>query len=210
VNDEIKIWASLGCYMDATFPAIQTTSQPSKINSIYYATDDPEKPKSYDEGVSVEVGKAPSGDLMLYEGPLMVDWTDWRFGYHPTIEDGDMFRDLPPSPDRIPLWLDANVHVIGQPNWVFVKLHCHGAHKADSLAMWGPAFDSTLTAFETKYNDGEKYVLHYVTLREAYNVIKAAEAGEKGDPENYRDYVIPPYRATASIAKPQEKEAAAF
>jgi hypothetical protein len=36
-------------------------------------------------------------------------------------------------------------------------------------------------------------VLHYVTAREAYNLVKAAEAGCTGDPEQYRDYLIPPY-----------------
>ncbi len=32
-----------------------------------------------------------------------------------------------------------------------------------------------------------------MTAREAYNIVKAAEAGEKGNPEKYRNYQIPPY-----------------
>ena len=46
--------------------------------------------------------------------------------------------------------------------------------------------------FVKKYNK-EPYVLHYVTAREMYNIIKAAEAGKKGNPATYRDYLIPQY-----------------
>jgi hypothetical protein len=35
---------------------------------------------------------------------------------------------------------------------------------------------------ESVYNDGKNYVLHYVTAREMYNIVKAAEAGKSGDP----------------------------
>ncbi|MCK4856333.1 MAG: hypothetical protein KAT58_00020 [candidate division Zixibacteria bacterium] len=202
VNNEIKILASLGCYLDVTFPAIMTTAQPSRINSIYYVTDDPLEAKSYDDGIAVEVGKPAVGDLMLLEGPLMIDWDDWRFGTHPSIEDGNIFRDYPMFPNRIPLWLKANVHVIGQPNWVFVKLHSHGCRQSDSLALWGPSFDSTLTVLETEYNDGESYMLHYATVREAYNIIRAAAEGKGGNPEFYRDYIIKPFRANSPLTTP--------
>jgi len=33
--------------------------------------------------------------------------------------------------------------------------------------------------------------LHYMTAREAYNVVKAAEDGQTGNPEDYRDWRIP-------------------
>jgi hypothetical protein len=38
-------------------------------------------------------------------------------------------------------------------------------------------------------------VLHYASVREAYNIIKAAEAGKTGDPDQYRNFVIKPYLA---------------
>jgi len=50
-----------------------------------------------------------------------------------------------------------------------------------------------LTEMEKSYNDGEKYRLHYMTTREVYNVIKAAEAGLKDNPNDYRDYILKPY-----------------
>jgi hypothetical protein len=41
-----------------------------------------------------------------------------------------------------------------------------------------------------KYNDGTKWKLHYVTAREMYNIIRAAEDGNGGSPGQYRDYEI--------------------
>ncbi len=57
---------------------------------------------------------------------------------------------------------------------------------------------------ETAYNDGDNYILHYVTARELYNVIKAIEAGEDGsNPEDYRDYLIsrPIYDSSVKISE---------
>ncbi len=41
-----------------------------------------------------------------------------------------------------------------------------------------------------QYCKNKELSLHFVTARETYNIIKAAEKGEKGDPELYRNYVI--------------------
>jgi hypothetical protein len=195
VNDEIKILASLGCFIDVTFPAVLNTCQPRRINSIYYAIDLPGVPKSYDDGTPVEVGIPSTGDLMMLQGPLGFNWRDWRYRYHPAVENGDIWAGNPPSPQRIPLWLKANVHVIGQPNWVFVKLHAHGCRGTDLDALTGENFDRTLSALETTFNDGKRHVIHYASVREAFNIIKAAESGKIGNPEDYRDFIIRPYRA---------------
>jgi len=45
---------------------------------------------------------------------------------------------------------------------------------------------------EYLYNDGKRWRLHYVTAREMYNLVKAAEAGETGDPGMFRDFVVSP------------------
>src|SRR5581483_7914261 len=70
---ELLALRNAGCYADFTFPALASPAQPRKTNSIYYATDTP-APKSYDSGVDVTVGKPASGDLMIVEGPLLLDW----------------------------------------------------------------------------------------------------------------------------------------
>ena len=47
-----------------------------------------------------------------------------------------------------------------------------------------------------RYNDGESWRLHFATAREAYNIVKAAEAGRERDPGRYRNFEIAPYRNT--------------
>jgi hypothetical protein len=75
-------------------------------------------------------------------------------------------------------------------------------------AATGSEFDETLDYLERNYNDGRKYVLHYVTAREAYNIAMAAVDGRSGNPANYLDYVVPPYvassRGTAVPVAPRE------
>src|SRR5437764_446696 len=53
VNDELTVLAEEGCYADFTFPALFHLAQPRQSNSIYYAEDDPQRPKSHDRGVPV-------------------------------------------------------------------------------------------------------------------------------------------------------------
>lgn len=62
--------------------------------------------------------------------------------------------------------------------------------------LLGAPVDAMHDYLERTYNDGKRHVLHYVTARECYNIIKAAEAGEQGDPGQYRDYLLPPPRAS--------------
>ncbi|MCS7048476.1 MAG: hypothetical protein NZ483_04185, partial [Verrucomicrobiae bacterium] len=45
---------------------------------------------------------------------------------------------------------------------------------------------------QRQYNDGTRYQLHYVTARELYNLVKAAEAGHDGPPRDYRDFLLAP------------------
>ena len=54
----------------------------------------------------------------------------------------------------------------------------------------------------TQYNDGTLYKLHYVTAREMYNIIKAAERGLTGDPSQYRDLIIAPPPSAHATEKP--------
>jgi hypothetical protein len=181
-NTELTALRDAGCYADFTFPALGSRAQPRKTNAIYYATDDP-RPKSYDQGIDVEVGRAPSGDLMIFQGPLVLDWRGGRFDW------GALETYAPPSPHRLTCWLKAHVHVKGRPEWVFVKLHTHGLQ---SRALWsGSQLDELFEAMDATWNR-PPLRLHYATAREAYNIVKAAEAGMDGDPNEYRDYLIAP------------------
>ncbi len=192
INNELILLRDLGCYADFTLPSAPSETQTRMINAIYYATDDPTKPKSHNTGELVRVGGKPSGDLMIVQGPLGLNWRNRRFGIVPRIENADVRRACPPTPDRVDAWINTGVHVEGRPEWVFVKIHTHGTQERDMDTLLGDAAHDMHRHLERSYNDGKRYVLHYVTAREVYNIIKAAEAGLSGNPHNYRDYELPP------------------
>lgn len=187
VNDELTVLRDTGCYADFTFPSAPSATQPRTINSLYYATDDPSKPKSHDAGVEVRTGGRATGDLLMVQGPLTLNWRKRVYGLLPRIENGEMTPDNPPTPQRADLWIRRHIHVKGQPNWIFVKLHTHGAEERHSEVLLGQALDETLSYLERAYNDGIRYRLHYVTAREMVHIIKAAEGGCTGDPHRYRE-----------------------
>jgi len=192
IDNELEVLRDLGCYADFTLPSAPSDTQTAKINSIYYAADDPHRPKSHNRGVDVEVGKAPSGDLMIIQGPLGLNWKRRKLGIFPRIENADIRRSSPPTPDRIDRWIKAHVHVKGRPEWCFVKIHTHGTQEEDMETLLGKPVDDMYHDLEQRYNDGSRYVLHYVTAREMYNIVKAAEDGHAGNPNDFRDYILKP------------------
>jgi hypothetical protein len=182
VNDELQVLRRCGCYADFTLPSAPSETQTRKINAIYYATDDPLRPKSHDTGRDAEVGRPPSGDLLIVQGPLGLDWSSRRWGLVPRIENGELSADNPPRADRVNGWVRRRVHVRGRPEWIFVKLHTHGAQERNFEPLLGAPFEEMLDRFESAYNDGERYRLHYVTAREMYEMIKLAERGGGSEP----------------------------
>jgi len=190
VNNEIELLQKAGCYGDFTFPALYSEAQPPIINSIYYVVDD-EKPKSYFKGNIAEVGIKPGhNEFMIFEGPMTINWYDWRFIWHPLIETGEIGSSCSHGdPKRIDAWIRQHIHVKGRPEWIFVKIFCHGGQDHESVL--GEHSEKMFSYLEDRYNDGKEYCLHYITAREAYNIVKAAEDGMTGNPDQYRDYVIP-------------------
>ncbi len=191
VNNELEVLADLGCYADFTLPSAPSETQTRKVNSIYYATDDPLRPKSHDDGRDLARGKGVEGDLLIMQGPLALNWKNRRWGLLPRIENADVRASYPPTDDRVDLWVRQHIHVHGQPNWIFVKVHTHGTQDRDIAALLGQPVEDMFRRLETVYNDGRNHVLHYVNSREMFNIAKAAEAGMEGDPNGYRDYLLP-------------------
>jgi hypothetical protein len=203
VNNELIILREEGCYADFTMPAAPSPCQTSTINQIYYATDDPLRPKSHDTGTPVRVGTPPSGDLLMVQGPLTFDFRKRKLGLLPRIESSDIRAICPPTPDRVDSWVDTGIHVKGRPEWIFVKIHTHGTQERDMDTLLGKPMDEAFTHLERRYNCGKKWKLHYVSAREMYNIIKAAEAGLSGDPHAYRNHLIPrPGYAARGNAQP--------
>ncbi|MGV3721154.1 MAG: hypothetical protein ACO1SX_09615 [Actinomycetota bacterium] len=189
VNDELSVLQSTGCYADFTFPALGTGAQPRWANRIFRAQDDPTRPKSYNQGREAAVGVPPDNSFMLVPGPLAFHRSPdgrWR------LDDGQITGVNVPRPDRTDAWLSAHVHVKGRPEWTIVKVYSHGCTDRNRLPFLTRELDRLWSDLESRYNDGERWRLHYLTAREMYNVIRAAEDGRVGDPNDYRDYLVSP------------------
>jgi hypothetical protein len=178
VNDEITILRETGCYADFTMPAAPSPAQTRTINSIYYAVSKPTRPKSHDTGVAARVGATPPRDsLLLIQGPTMLDWTKRRYMFPPGLENGDIHAKFAPCQRRLKLWLRARIGVVGRPDWIFIKLHTHGAPERNASVLLGEPmqrFHETLHTF-AQNNDGFRY--YYVTAREMADLVHQAEQG---------------------------------
>jgi hypothetical protein len=200
VNDELRLLRELGCFADFTFPTLFEDSQPGVVNSIYAARDD-DGPKSYQRRLPLATLSKGEADLMIFEGPLIFSPSLKIRHLFFDLDDGDIHASEHATPARADRWVRANVHVAERPDWVFVKLFAHGASsRGDAEACLGADFDRTLSYLERAYNDGSRYVLHYITAREAYNLARAAAEGAHGEPHAYLDTYVAPYLAGTPAA----------
>ena len=191
VDNELTVLKETGCYADFTYPSAPSNTQTAKINSIYYAGNIEGQSASHAEGINVKVGRKESGDLMIIQGPLALNMKERKKGILPTIENSDVRSAFPPTKNRVDLWVETGVQVEDKDDWIFIKIHTHGTQEADLDCLLGDDFDQMCSYLESKYNDGKNYALHYVSAREMFNIVKAAEAGEEGNPNKYRDYILP-------------------
>jgi glycosyltransferase involved in cell wall biosynthesis len=191
VNNEISILKECGCYADFTFPSLGE-AQPAKINKIYYAKDEPQKPKSYNWGKDLEANGESWGDLLMIPGIVGLRWKpNHRFKL--SIEASNLDQFDYPSQERIDYWVKNALTIKGKPNWIFIKLHTHGSREKNWDSLFGEKAEQMFRYLETKYKENSRYLLHYVTAREMYNIAKAAEAGKEGNPGEYRNFLIPKY-----------------
>ncbi len=210
VNDELTVLRETGCYVDLTFPSFPSATQPPTINSIYYAVDDPDRPRSHDRGVAVGTAPRPADSLMLIQGPLLLDWTRRKRGVIPTIENGCIQGNQPATLDRLDAWIRARVQVPGRPDWFFVKLHTHGAPEANQAVLLGDAMVRLHQGLAERARSDAQFHYHYVTARELYNLARAAEAGWTGSVAEARDFEIVWDRpAPATVPGPPQPQPAA-
>jgi hypothetical protein len=196
VNNELHILQKLGCWADLTMPSANAC-QTRKINAIYYGTGSTEHPKGHDWGPDARTGSPDQDGLMMIQGPLGINWAAPSY---PRIENASLTSENWGRADRIRKWIDCHVHVQGRPEWLFVKLHTHGAIEKDFDALFGEKAMAMHRELNRKYNDGKRFSLHYVTARQAYNIAKAAEHGQSGDPSDFLDFrVAPPTTALCTV-----------
>lgn len=187
VNNEITILLEAGCYADFTLPAAPDPSQIRTLNSIYYAVDDPARPRSHEYGVPARAGtQAPPNALLMVQGPLTFDMRRRIWKVFPGLENGaiDSSDGHVPTLERFASWVNVGVAVAGRPEWVFVKVYTHGAVEGNAAVLLGPVMEAFHTDINRAFNDGTRYRLHYVTAYEMATLVKAAEAGLTGAPRD--------------------------
>jgi hypothetical protein len=191
VDNELDVLQSEGCYADFTFPAWKKRAQPRYTNTLLRARDEPERAKSYDRGRRVAAG-ALSEHLLLVQGPLAPFLDRSRGRLRLAMDDGDLAASRRYAPSRLDRWVAAGIHVAGRPDCRFIKLHTHGAADGNREALLGEDLAALYADITQRYNDGRRYVTHFVSSRELYNVIRYLEEGQPGMSAAARDWVLAP------------------
>jgi len=192
VDNELQILAETGCYVDMTLPSAPDESQIPLINQIYECALPLNEKIPHRRGKRVGTtgknGNPPQLPL-IFTGPLVFNWTRRIKGFPvPRIDDGALAANQAMNSARFRRWVNANVTVKNRPDWVFVKLYCHGFFDYDRSACIG---EDARRFFSEIVANGEKsgaYTVHFATAREAFNMVLAAMDGAAGDPNDYRNY----------------------
>lgn len=199
VDAELPLLWETGCYADFTFPAAPDECQPGVVNQLYWPAGDLRARRAYERAERARVGAWRDDRLLMITGPLTLAP---RLAAVPVaIDAGDLTGRVPPSLRRVRRWVAQGIHVAGRPEWIFVKTHTHGAQERNSGSLLGAGGAALHEALTTHFNDGERWVLHYVTAREMYNVARAAMEGRSGNPDRFRDHVLPPPPAARPAAR---------
>ena len=204
VDAEIPLLWDTGCYADFTFPAAPNECQPNVVNQIYWPTGEIGRRRAYEQGERARVGTVQRDRILMITGPLALALRRARVPVY--IEAGDLTGHLPPSARRVRTWVAQGIHVEGRPEWVFVKTHTHGAQERNAASLLGPGGAALHETLTTRYNDGRDWILHYVTAREMYNLAMAAMDGKSGDPNAYRDYLLPPPPVASALGEARDRQ----
>jgi hypothetical protein len=181
VNGELRVLAETGCYADFTYPSAPHPTQPPVMNTIYYATDDPQRSRSHWKGVDARYGQRGDGTLLLVTGPLCVNWNRRR-RLVPALENGDITDLNPALPSRVDAWVRTAVHVRGFPRWVFIKAYTHGGQEPNAAHLLSDQPGGLAALYRdllARYNDGERFVVHFSTPWEMVGAIRALESADE-------------------------------
>jgi hypothetical protein len=187
VDSEMEILAETGCYADFTLPSAPEQSQVPRLNAIYECAYPLNEKVPHRSGPNVSIGNTPALPV-IFTGPLVFNWRRRVYGLPvPRIENSVIAANYPPTYERFENWKDASIGVAGRPEWVFIKLSCHGFIPADTEITIGDPMrrflENVLEESETK-----QFKVHFASAREAFNMVLAAIDGKKGEPGEYRDY----------------------
>jgi len=190
VDSEMQILTDTGCYADFTLPAAPGESQVLRINSIYHCGRAAYERIPHRSGPSLRVGLQPELPVLI-TGPQVFDWGRQIYGLPvPRVDDGALTGNSPLSLIRLDRWRNAHIGVLGRPEWVFIKLYCHGFFPRDQENMIGEPVQRFLEHVLEFAEKSGQFKVHFVTAREAFNIAMAAVEGHSGNPGLYRDHLM--------------------
>ena len=188
VDSEMQILAETGCYADLTMPSgVWHPAQTGKINSVYECALPLDQAAPHRQGHDLTAGRVPRTFPLMVQGPLVTDFRRSLHSARPVLDNGAITGANPPTMHRLSLWKQAQVRVLGRPDWLFIKLHCHSMDPNQKDAVIGDSFRNFLAALIGGAGD-RKESLHFVAAREMANILLAACDGREGNPGDYRDY----------------------
>ncbi len=188
VDDEMQILAETGCYADFTLPSAPNRAQVAKINALYECALPLDHRAPHRRGRDLESGRVPEVFPLIMQGPLMLGFgRQGRSRLFPYSENGALTALNPPTVQRLRQWMQASITVRGRPDWLFIKLQCHGMDPLDDEVMLGPPMHRFLDELMDGARGGQ-YRVHFVTGREMVNIALGACDGREGNPDDYRDY----------------------
>jgi hypothetical protein len=201
LDSEMKILAETGCYADFTLPTSpRHPAQTAKINSLYQCALPLEKKAPQRRGIDLRVGQAPQVLPLIMQGPLLATVKHSSSTRRLFMENGAITTPSPMNLERLSSWKQAHIHVHGRPEWLFIKLHCHGMDPTQNDVVLGAAFQRFLEEL-TGGAESRKETLHFVTTREMVNIALAACDGKEGNPGEYRDYRLKRFKEMVRPAK---------
>lgn len=188
VDSEMQVLAETGCYADFTLPTgVLHPAQTAKMNSVYQCGGALDQAAPHQTGADLTVGRTPRVFPLIVQGPLLTDFARSRRAFRPMFETGAITAPNPMTLERLALWKQARIRVAGRPDWLFIKLHCHGMDPTQKDAVIGGELQNFLETLVGGARE-RKETLHFVSAREMANIILAACDGKDGNPGEYRDY----------------------
>lgn len=166
LNDEIVLLRQLGCYADFTMPTGDCPTQARLVNTIYYCTDDPARPKSYDDGIPVVPGGGVEGDLLIIPGPFGIRWRERLL---PRLEIGELRYNNLTTPYRVKRWVDLAPKIGAD---TFIKLYTHGTQERNSAVLLRGQLESTFNLLVEEANR-RRSSIYFVSAWQMYLAIEA-------------------------------------
>jgi hypothetical protein len=198
VDSEMQVLSETGCFADMTLPTAPFHwAQTGKVNAVYECGLPLDQRAPHRQGRNLARGRPVQTYPILVQGPLMLDFQHPGPGRGWGIDNSALTGSSPASVRRLQIWKRAAISVEGRPDWVFIKLHCHGMDPRHDDAMLGAPMRQFLREL-VDGADARGETLHFVSAREMVNLILAACDGRDGNPGNYRNYLFTRERPSAA------------